>query len=93
MLKKLDNKTVQGHGFMVTIPTIHEIRYSEKDRMLTVEIEGGARDDSDWYVYSETMRGWSSPHHLDPFSYEEKQRILRSISESLNVLGMKHQIV
>ncbi len=95
MLRKLDNKTVQGNGFTVTVPTIHEVRYTAGEKTLTVEIEGGTgqNDQVEWDVYSDTMRGWLPPHHLDRFTYEDKQRVLRNISESLRVLGMKHQIV
>ena len=94
MLTKLDNKTVQGRGFTTTVPNIHEIRYSESDKTITVEIEGG-RDEKgeiEWDVYSSTMRSWLPPHQLEPFSYEDKQRILHNISDSLSLLGMKHRI-
>lgn len=95
MLKKVDNKIVQGHGFTITLPTIHEIKYTEGDKTLTVEIEGGQNEkgEIEWDIYSSTMRGWLPPHQLEPFSYEDKQRILRNISDSLTLLGMKHQMV
>jgi len=94
MLRKLDNKTVKGHGFTITLPTIHEIRYSEGNKTLTVEIEGGTNEKGnvEWDIYSTTMRGWLPPHQLEPLSYEDKQRILRNISDSLILLGMKHRI-
>ena len=74
---------------------IHEIRYSEGDKTITVEIEGGTNEkgEIEWDVYSSTMQSWLPPHQLEPFSYEDKQRALNNISDSLTLLGMKHRIV
>ena len=94
MLTKIDNKTVQGNGFTMTVPNIHEIRYSEGDKTLAVEIEGGTNEkgEIEWDIYSSTIRGWLPPHQLESLSYEDKQRILHNISDSLKLLGMKHRI-
>lgn len=94
MLKKIDNKTVQGHGFRTTVPNIHEITYSEGDKTLIVEIEGGTNEkgEIEWDIYSSTMQSWLPPHQLEPFSYKDKQRILHNISDSLTLLGMKYRI-
>ncbi len=88
-LRKTSNSSVQGKGFTVSIPGIHEIIYREKGLTYKVEIEGGAKY---WLVYGDSLTITEPPHTLDTFSRSEMRRILTNISESMKLLGMKHEI-
>ncbi len=95
VLKKLDNSTVQGENFLVSVPGIHEVFYREGEKNLSIWIEGGWNEqgEHDWLVYARDLKGWLPPHDLDPFPPEEKARILNNISHSLSLLDMKHQLI
>jgi hypothetical protein len=77
-----------------TVQSIHQVVYREDEKELTVEIEGGADGgDVDWLVHGETVTGWQPPHEQVPLTLEKKQEMMKNISKSLDLLGMKHMIV
>lgn len=94
MLQRVSNKEVRGLNFMVFVPNIHQVRYTENGRVATVEIEGGIGKDGEvnWLVYRETLRGWGPPHEMDEMSSEKRGEILSRISESLTMLEMPHEL-
>ena len=93
MLRQVNNKTVEGAGFLVTIPNIHEIRYVEHDRELSIEIEGGVRGGSvHWYIYSSTLKNWLPPHNQHALTDGDRKRVLANISDSLRLLGLDFEI-
>jgi hypothetical protein len=53
MLQRLDNKTVRGPSFTVSVPDIHRVRYTEGEKVAYVEIEGGAGpgNEINWLIY------------------------------------------
>ena len=96
MLQKIDNNSVRGPYFTVTIPDIRTLVYSEGGKIAVIEIEGGGIDEPrevEWLVYAQTFRGWLPPHELVEISNEKRRQILENVSESLMTLGMAHKIV
>jgi hypothetical protein len=95
MLKRVNNKTVQGANFIVSVPDIHRVRYAEGDKVAFIEIEGGmdAAGRVDWVVYASTLRGWEAPHQDVSISTSEQDAILSNISKCLSLLDMPHKIV
>lgn len=96
MLQKIDNKSVRGPYFTVTIPDIHTLVYSEGGKTAIIEIEGGGMDEPrkvEWLIYAQTFRGWSPPHESVEISNEQRRQILENVGESLMTLGMPHKIV
>ena len=95
MLKKLRNNSVQGEGFTVTVPNIHEVLYEDVDGAYGVEIEGGNMGGSaspDWLIYSQTLSR-KGASNTDPLPSKKQGEILRCISQSLTALGMSHEII
>jgi len=95
MLQRLNNKTVVGPTFVVSVPDIHRVRYTEGERVAQVEIEGGAGPNSqvDWLIYSETLCAWESPHGNTEMPLAKRDEILLNISKSLDLLAMPHKVV
>src|SRR5262245_26535893 len=95
MLQRLNNKTVRGPTFIVSVPDIHRVQYAEGKKVACVEIEGGFSPDNkvNWLIYSETLRGWERPHDDVEMSKAKREAILANISKSLDVLAMPHQVV
>ena|SRR5213595_420507 len=95
MLQRLNNSTVRGPTFVVFVPDIHRVQYTEGEKVACVEIEGGAGSGNEvnWLIYSETLRGWERPHEDAEMPKVKRQEILTNISESLDLLAMPHQVV
>lgn len=95
MLTRLDNKTVRGPNFLVSVPDIHHVVYAEGEKVAHVEIEGGAERGApiNWVIYSETLTGWRRPHIGVVMSESERTQILANISKSLDLLAMPNRIV
>ena len=95
-LKKISNKSVAGPDFVIMVPNVHELHYAEKEQVYKVEIEGGTTNEQghvEWLVYGDSLTVIYPPHQCDSFSWEEKQRMLKNISDSLTLLNMPHEIV
>ena len=95
MLQKINNKSVRGSYFTVTVPDIHKVKYTEGVKVATVEIEGGmsAPGQVDWLVYVRTFSGWFPPCESDEISVEQLRQIFVNISQALSVLGMPHELI
>jgi hypothetical protein len=95
MLQRLNNKTVRGPAFIVSVPDIHRVQYTEGEKVACVEIEGGAGpgNEVNWLIYAETLRGWERPHEDSEMPKFKRDEILANIGRSLDVLAMPHQIV
>ncbi|OGV75114.1 MAG: hypothetical protein A3K19_18520 [Lentisphaerae bacterium RIFOXYB12_FULL_65_16] len=90
-MKKLNNKTVEGDGFVITVPDIHHARYSHGQFVAEVEIEGGSEGGQvDWLLYASTL-GAKDEKSVE-FVNRHRQRILDRISNALTILGMPHSI-
>jgi hypothetical protein len=91
VMEKVDNNTVRsGHDWSVKVPSIHELKYFEGNKSLTLEIEG-ARDKSGirWYVYQPAVWAWDG-NPDDPFLDAVKiQSVKKRIREALTVLDME----
>jgi hypothetical protein len=94
MLHRVSNKIVRGPTFVVSIPDIHRVEYTEDEKVAIVEIEGGLGPGNqvNWSVYAETLRGWEPPHENIEMSRAKWEEILSHISKSLELLEMAHQI-
>lgn len=89
-MKKLDNSTVEGEGFRITVPDIHHVVYSCGPHIAEVEIEGGSVDEQvDWLVYASTL---TTQDGDDEFLKMNRERILTRISRALTLLGMQHSV-
>jgi len=95
MLQKINNKSVRGPNFTVTVPDIHKVEYVEGGKAAVIEIEGGTRgpDQFDWLIYARTFRGWLPPHESEGIGADKRRQILENVSRSLSVLGMRHKII
>ncbi|MCE9526358.1 MAG: hypothetical protein K8R36_09925 [Planctomycetales bacterium] len=92
LLKRINNKTVQGDSFRITVPDIRPVVYTEGSREARVEIEGGmVSSNVDWLIYAETLSGWHITTRLEPMSHDERELVLHRISEALHVLDMPHK--
>jgi hypothetical protein len=93
MLERVSNREVRGERCVVTVDGIHIVRYSEDGRSAHIDIEGGtdAQGRINWAVYAATLRGWDEPR--EPMSAEDRDRVLDTISRSLDLLDMTHIIV
>lgn len=78
---------VSAKGFEVELISVHEIRYTEGDLIMTVEIEGGL---SDFTVYTETLQSQLPADQVPSFTLEKKQIIVKNIDEALTFLGIPH---
>ena len=77
-MKKVDNKTVRGkNNWSVTVNSIHELKYLEGNKSLTLEIEGGQSNSGiHWNIYSPTIWGWDE-NSDDLFIDEIKYKLLK----------------
>lgn len=79
----------------------NELVYAEGDRTLTVDVEDGldrqvlgpveTEHRGLWYliVYVESIRKWDDGQ---PIGREERDRILKNISEALTTAGTRHKL-
>ena len=95
MFQRLDNKTIRGPNFVLSVPDIHRAVYTEGEMVASVEIEGGMGPDNqvNWLVYSETLRGWQEPHADIDMAEAKRQEVLKTVSASLDLLAMPHKVV
>ena len=95
MLQKINNKSVRGQYFTITVPDVHRVEYTEAGRVATVEIEGGMSEPGrvDWLVYVRTFTGWLPPHEAEAINAEKRRQILENMSQALETLGMPHKMV
>ena len=95
MLQIVNNKSVRGPHFTVTVPNVHKVEYAEDGKIATVEIEGGISqpDHLDWLVYVRTFSGWLPPHDAEKITDDQRAQILQNISQALSSLGMPNQLV
>lgn len=95
MLQRLNNKTVRGPAFIVSVPDIHRVQYTEGEKVACVEIEGsaGPGNQVNWLIYAETLRGWERPHEDVEMPKVKHDEILADISRSLELLAMPHKVV
>ena len=79
----------------MSVPDIHQVRYTEGEKVACVETEGGTElaGGVTWLIYSETLRGWEHPHEDAEMPKLKREEILANISKSLDLLAMPHQIV
>lgn len=91
-MKKIDNKTIKGDGFTITVPDIHHVSYVQGATMATVEIEGGSEDGQIvWLIYSATLTGSNGPNA--DFVDIHRQEIIDRISKALALLTMPHRVI
>jgi hypothetical protein len=89
-MERVDNKTVRsGLGWSVEVPSIHEVKYFEGNKSLTLEIEGG-RDKSGihWYIYQPSVWVWDGNADNPLLDDKEIQSVKKRIREALAVLDM-----
>jgi len=95
MLQKINNKSVRGPNFTVTVPDVHKVEYAEGGKVAVVEIEGGMTEPGqvDWLVYAQTFHRWLPPHELEEIDGEKRRQILQNVSQALSILGTPHKVV
>lgn len=95
MLKRLDNKTVQGPGFIVRVLDIHRIEYIEGEKVATIGIDGEFGEDNRviWEIDSNSLNGWNQPNYGVYMDEDKSKEILTRVSKSFDLLGMRHEIV
>lgn len=90
-LTMLNNKTVEGRGFRVTVPDIHHAVYCDGGQVAEVEIEGGGETGHvDWLIYTATLRPLREKDMQ--FVRENREEIIGRISRALSLLGMPHSL-
>ena len=90
-MKKLNNKTVEGEGFVIAVPDIHHILYSHGSIVAEVEIEGGSDGGQvNWLIYADTLR--PKDRKDVEFVGDHRREILDRISNALVLLGMPHRV-
>jgi hypothetical protein len=94
-LRRVSNKEVQGSGFSVRVPNVHEVWYERGETVATVEIEGGvdASGMVNWLIYKDTLKERDEPGLDRGLSANQREQILSDITKSLLVLGMPHRCV
>jgi len=77
VFEKINNKSVRGEHFTVTVPDVHKIEYTEAGKVTTVEIEGGMSEPGqvDWLIYIRTFSGWLPPHESEEIRAEKRRQI------------------
>src|SRR5262249_36334166 len=95
MLQIINNHSVRGQYFTVTVPDIHKVEYTEAGKLAIIGIEGEKNKPGqvDWVVYVRTFSGWLSPHEFEEISADKRKQILDNVSQALSLLGMPHQMV
>jgi hypothetical protein len=95
LMHVVNNKSVEGDGFRVTVTDIHTVIYHETDRTVTVEIEGGQGSGGkvEWDVYSSTLSDWRIVGRSQPITSDDRSRILSRVSGALSLLEMLHRVV
>ncbi|MGD0279716.1 MAG: hypothetical protein ABSC11_10465 [Smithella sp.] len=89
-MEQIDKKTVRSRlGWSVEVPSIHQLKYSEGSKSLTLEIEGGMDESSvHWYIYSPSVWAWEGRPDNPFLNDEEVDLAKKRIREALAVLKM-----
>ena len=98
MLRKVDNKSIEGDDFKVIVRNVREVLYHDALGEYTIEIEGGNMGGAsfpDWLVYSQTLSQRNKPHNStpQPLSPARQKEILQRVSQCLTLLEMRHEVV
>jgi hypothetical protein len=84
MFTRLGSNSAQStDGFRVERTGRMELKYTEGNHVLTVEVEPG----DGLAIYRSSIRAWNSPNENDDFTDEDKQRIIHNICAALDFLG------
>ncbi len=70
-------------AFTIDAPHFYEIRYSEGDRSMAVELD--LRDKVPC-IYKKAIRKWDSPYHGDTVTDAKKEEIIQRVYEYLTVV-------
>jgi len=95
MLRRINNKSVGGQDFTVTVVNVHQVQYSQDGKTAILEIEGESSKSGhiDWVVYAQTLKGWLPPHESEELSDTQRTHIVDKIGESLFLLEMPNKII
>lgn len=95
MYQILNNKSVKGPDFVVTVRGIHNVDYVESGKTATIEIEGGTPEPGqiEWLIYAQTLRSWASPHDSERLDTAKRNEILENVRKSLSMLAMPSKII
>ena len=89
----LDDHTVESsQGWRVEILSIHALRYQEKDKTITFEIEDypDTRGELEWTIYIPPKCRWQDQsHHEATIDHEKLDEIIDRISTAFWKLDMK----
>jgi|GEM_PF-3270217 len=87
-MKKVNNNLVQGDGFKIEIPNLHQLLYHEGDK--TLELSLFDTRTASGYI---TKIPFSKPRwdFVNLLNGEEKLRIMSRISKALDLLKVKHE--
>ena len=89
----MTTRTFQGEGFVVDSAGMHKLRYIEGDGAATIYGETTILDADElttgYVVYSNTI-GWDGSQLIED---DDKQRILRGVSEALQAWGVAFEIL
>lgn len=80
LLRRVDDQTVAGAGFHVTVHGAQEARYTEAERIARVEIAAGQ-------VQPESLTDWEPPDGGPVMTAEQRQQILGRVAAALQLLG------
>lgn len=87
MFTRLGPNSVQSlEGFRVERTGRMELKYTEGNRSLLVEVEPG----DGLAIYRSSISGWNPPNEGDAISNEERQRIVRNICAALDFLQVPY---
>jgi hypothetical protein len=89
MFNRLDPNTVQSDaGFMVRAVRIHDVRYTEGGRSVTIPGEILVGDPS-YVLYLSALKKWDPPFQADQLSETERLRIAENVTAALVFMGIK----
>ncbi len=94
MLHRIDDHTVDGPGYRVSLPDAHVVIYATEGRTAHLQIESGAARDGqvDWRLHAESLTDWDPPDGGPVMSEAERQQILLRIGRALKTLGIHYKM-
>ena len=89
MLTRINPNTVRStSGFTVQAIRVHDVRYTEADKSVTIagEILAG---DPGYVLYTSTLKQWDTPDNGVTLEEAKRKEIIDNITEALHFMGVK----
>lgn len=89
MFTRIDPNTVRStSGFTVQAVRIHDVKYTEAEKSVTIsgEILVG---DPGYVLYTSTLKRWDPPHNGVMLEGSKRQEIIDNIAQALRFMGVE----